>query len=185
MHLVVNPWQVGGGWSLTDATELVVDGSVAKADPSLVGAEIWHWDAAQMSANGRAAQDGRVAGFGDRDLGLLVELGRLGESVGLVDLRLGETTHEDHLSVPGSLEDFTWWQLGDVELLVSLTDISVAGAHLVVDHSQHSLQAEHVATDNESLEHVNLSALNLVVLVLFVPQSTPPHVNNHASNQKD
>jgi len=86
VHLIVDPWQVGGGWSLTHAAELVVDGSVAKADPSLVGSEVGHWDAAQMSANGRAAKDGRVSSFRNRDLRLLVEFGRLGESVGLVDL---------------------------------------------------------------------------------------------------
>lgn len=51
---VVDVWQVSLSWSLSDSTELVVDGSVTKANPSLVGTEIWHWDATQMSANSRA-----------------------------------------------------------------------------------------------------------------------------------
>ena len=49
---VVNVWQVVQGWSLSDSSELVIDGSVAEAHPSLVGSEIWHWDATQVSANG-------------------------------------------------------------------------------------------------------------------------------------
>lgn len=69
----------------------------------------------------------------------------------MIDLRLGKTTDEDHLSVPGSLENLTWWQLRDVELLVSLTNISITGDHLVVDHGQDSLKTEHVATDDETL----------------------------------
>ena len=52
VHRVVDIWQVCLGWSLSDSSELVVDGTVAKADPSLVGTKIWHWDAAQVSANG-------------------------------------------------------------------------------------------------------------------------------------
>ena len=65
VHLVIDPWQVGSGWSLTHTTEFVVNGSVAKAHPSLVGTEIGDWDASQVSANGRAAQHRRVTGFRD------------------------------------------------------------------------------------------------------------------------
>ena len=49
---VVDVWQVCLGWTLSDSSELVVHGTVAKAHPSLVGTKIWHWDATQVSANG-------------------------------------------------------------------------------------------------------------------------------------
>ena len=51
VHLIVNEWKVSGGWSLTDSSEFIVDRSVTKADPTLVGSEIWNWDATQMSAD--------------------------------------------------------------------------------------------------------------------------------------
>ena len=55
MHLVVDPRQVSHSGSLTDATELVVHRSVAQAHPALVGTQVGHGDATQVSANGRAA----------------------------------------------------------------------------------------------------------------------------------
>ena len=57
MHLVVNPRQVSDSRTLTDTTELVVDRSVTEAHPALIGTEIGHWNAAKMSANGRAADN--------------------------------------------------------------------------------------------------------------------------------
>ena len=55
VHLIVDPGQVSDGGALTHTAELVVDRSVAQAHPALVGAQVGHGDAAQMSANGRAA----------------------------------------------------------------------------------------------------------------------------------
>lgn len=68
VHLVVHDWKVRGGWSLTDTAELVVDGSVTQADPSLVGSQVWHWDATEMGADSGAAKNGRVTGFRDGGL---------------------------------------------------------------------------------------------------------------------
>ena len=53
----VDPGEVSDGGTLTDSAELVVDGTVAKADPALVGTQVWHGNAAQMGANSRAAED--------------------------------------------------------------------------------------------------------------------------------
>jgi len=100
VHLIVNVGQVGGGRALTHATELVIHGTVAKADPALVGTEIGHRNATQMGADGRAAQNGGVTGIGNGGLGLLIEKSGSGEGVGEIDLRLGKTTHEDHLTIP-------------------------------------------------------------------------------------
>lgn len=172
VHLVVDVGQVGGGGSLTDTTELVVHRSVTKANPSLVGSEIGNGDATEMSANGRAAQNGGVTGIGDGGHGLLIELSGGGEGVGLVNLRLGKTTDKDHLSVPGGLEDFTRGELRNIEFLVGISDVPVTGNHLMVDDSEDSLDTENVGGDNESLEHVSLGSLDFVVTVLFVPEST-------------
>ena len=172
MHLVVNEWKVGSGWSLTNSSEFIVDGSVTQADPTLVGSKIWHWDATQMGANGRAAENRGVSGLRDGGLGLLIEHGGGWEGVGLVDLRLGETSDEDELSVPGSLEDLTWWKLRDIELLVGITDVSVSGDHLGVDDSDEGLDTEAVVSEDESLDHVELSTSDLVVFVLLIPDST-------------
>ena len=57
VHLVVDPGQVSDGRSLTDTAELVVHGTVAQADPALVGTEVGHGDAAQVSADSGGADD--------------------------------------------------------------------------------------------------------------------------------
>lgn len=88
MHLIVNEWEIGSSWSLSDSTEFIVDGSVTEADPTLVGSEIWHWNTSQMGANGRAAKHGRVTGLRDGSLRLLIELGGGWEGIGLIDFRL-------------------------------------------------------------------------------------------------
>ena len=63
MDLVVDPGEVSDGGTLTDSTKLVVDRTVTQADPALVGTEVGHGDATKMSADGRAADDGRVSGI--------------------------------------------------------------------------------------------------------------------------
>ena len=171
MHLVVDPGQVGDGGTLTNTAELIVDGTMAQADPALVGTEVGHGNATKMGANGRAAHNLGVTGVGDSCLGFLVELGRGGESVGLVDFRLRETTDEDQITVPGGLENLTRGQLRDVELLVGVTHVSVSSDHLVVEHGDEGLDTKNVVTEDEALDHVHLGATDIVVTVLFVPNS--------------
>ena len=62
MDLIVDPGQVGDGRALTYSAELVINRTVAKADPALVGAKIGNRNAAEMRANGRAADNRGVAG---------------------------------------------------------------------------------------------------------------------------
>jgi len=69
------------------------------------------------------------------------------------------------------LGDLTWRKLRDVHLLVGVTDVTITGDHLVVDNSQDGLDTEHVVSEDEALEHVDLSATDFVVTVLFVPNS--------------
>ena len=68
MHLIVDPRKVGYSGSLSDTAELVVDGSVAEADPALVSTEIRHRNATQVSADSGSAYNGRVSGIRDRSL---------------------------------------------------------------------------------------------------------------------
>ena len=171
VHRVVDVWQVGLSWSLSDSTELVVDRSVAKANPSLVGTEIWHWNASQMGANGRANQDLGVSGVGKGGHGLLIEEGGGWESVGFFNLGHGESSDEDDLSVPGGLKHLTWWELSDVELLVGVSDVSGSGDHLVVDDTDDGLDTNDIGGEDEALEHVDLSSLDLIVSILLVPES--------------
>jgi len=69
------------------------------------------------------------------------------------------------------LQNFTWGQLGNIELLVGVTDIASSGDHLIVNDSEDGLDTEDVGGDNETLEHVDLGTLDLVILVLFVPKT--------------
>jgi len=171
MDLVIDEWQVHLGGTLSHTSELIVDGTVAEANPTLVGTKVRHGNATQVSANSGGADDGRVTGIRDHSLGLLVELGGLRKSIGLLDLRLGQTADEDHFTVPGSLENFTRWQLRDVQLLVGVSDVSVSSDHLLVEAGNESFDTKHVGRDNETLNHVHLGSLDLVVFVFFVPKS--------------
>ena len=167
---VVDVGQVVQGWSLSHSAELVVDGSVAQAHPPLVGTEVGHGDATQVSANGRADEHAGVACIGKRSGRALIQLGGGWQGPGLLGLGHCETSDEDHLAVPGGLQDLTWWQLGDVELLVGISDVSGSGDHLVVDDGEDGLDAEAVEGEDEALEHVDLGSLDLVVFVLFIPK---------------
>ena len=51
IHGVVDVGQVSLGGSLSHTAELVVHGTVAEANPTLVGTEVGHWDATEMGAN--------------------------------------------------------------------------------------------------------------------------------------
>lgn len=89
----------------------------------------------------------------------------------MVDLRLGETSDEDKLSIPRGLEHLTGWEFRDIEFLVGVTDISVSGDHLVVDDSDDGLDAQTVVSKDESLHHVELGTSDFVVTVLLIPDS--------------
>lgn len=141
VHLIVNPGQVGDSGSLTHSSEFVVYGTVAKAYPSLVSAEIWYGDAAQMSADGGAAYNGRVTGVRNSSLRLFVELGGSWKGIGLVDLRFGQSSDEDEITIPGCLKYLTGRQLRNIELFVGITNVSVAGNHLVIKHGDECLDS--------------------------------------------
>jgi hypothetical protein len=159
------------GGSLSHTAELVIHGTVAEANPTLVGTEVGHGDATEMGANSRAHENLRVDGIRKRCHGHLIEEGGVWESIRFLDLGKGKTTDEDELSVPRGLEDLTGRKLRDVELLIGVTDVSSSRDHLLVESSHNGLNSKHVAADNESLQHVNLGSLDFIVLVLLVPES--------------
>ena len=144
VHRVVDVWQVSLSWSLSDSSELIVDGSVTKANPSLVGSKIWHWDATQMSANGRAHQNFGVSSVGKSGYGLLIQKGGVWKRVGVLDLGHGKSSDEDDLTVPSGLKNFSWWELRDVEFLVGVSDVSGSSDHLVVDDGNDGLDTNHI-----------------------------------------
>ena len=144
MHLIVDPGKVSNSGTLTDSTELVVDGTVAQAHPALVGADVRSGDAAQVSANGGDDEHLGGASVGKNVDILLVEMASLGERVGLSDLAESEAADEDELTVPGGLHDLARRQLTDVDLLVGVSDVPGPRDHLVVDNGDDSLEAEHI-----------------------------------------
>ena len=168
---VVDVRQVSLSWSLSDSTEFIVDGSVAQANPSLVSSEIWNWNATQMRANGRANQDLRVTSVRQSGNGLFIQLGGERKSVGIFDFSKSKSSNEDDLTVPCSLKAFTWWKLWDIKFLVWISNVSSSSDHLVVDNSHDCFDSKNVRWEDESLKHVHLGSLDLVVSVLFVPES--------------
>ena len=171
MDLIVDPGEVSDRGALSHSAELVVDWSVAQAHPALVGAQVGHGDAAQMRADSWTADDARVASIRYWSLWLLIQLGGCRKGIGLVDLGFGQTTHENKITVPGGLEALARGQLRDIELLVGVTNVSVASDHLVVKHGHQGLDAKDVVSEDETLDHVHLCTTDLVVTVLFVPHS--------------
>jgi len=129
---------------LTDTAELIVHRSVTKANPALVGSQIWDRDATEMGADGGDGHDGGVTGIRDLELRFLIKLGSLGEGPGLGNLGMSESSDENELTVPRSLDDFTGRQISDIDFLVGISDVSVGGQHLSVHTSQDSLDTEDV-----------------------------------------
>ncbi len=144
---------------------------MAEAHPALVGTEVGHGNATKMGTNGRAHQNLGVDGVRQGGHGDLIQEGRVGQRASLLHLGQGQTTDEDKLTVPRCLEHFTRWQLGDIEFLVGVSDVSSSRDHLLVEASDDSFNSKHVAADDKALEHIDLSSLNFVVLVLLIPES--------------
>ena len=168
---VVDVGKVSLGGALSDSTELVIDGTVAKAHPALVGTNVRSRNATQVSANGGSDIDLGVTAviqLGERDL---IESSGLGKSIRLRNLGLGESSDEDELTVPGGLHDFTGRKFTNIDFLVGISDVTSSSDHLVVDDGDEGLHAEDVVSENEALDHVHLGAANLPVTVLFVPHS--------------
>ena len=124
-----------------------------------------------MGANGGADENLGVTGVGKGGHGLLIQKGGVWKSVGLLNLGHGESSDEDDFSVPSGLEDLTWWKLRDIELLVGVSDVSGSSDHLVVDDTDDGLDTNDVGREDEALEHVDLSSLDLIVSILLVPKS--------------
>ena len=171
VHRVVHVGQVVLGGALTHSSELVVHGTVAQTHPTLVGSKVRNRDAAQVSANGRANQNHGVSRVRERRNGGFVESGGIRKSIRFFDLGESQSTHEDKLSIPGSLKALSRGKLRDINLFVRVTNITNSGNHLLIEACHEGLHTQHVVTKYESLNHVHLSSLDLIVSVFFVPES--------------
>ena len=168
---VVDVGQVSLGGALSDSTELVIHGTVAKAHPALIGTNVGSGNATQVSANGGSDVDLGVTAviqFGERDL---IESSGLGKGVRLRNLGLGQSSDEDELTIPRGLHNFTGRKFANVDFLVGISDVTSSSDHLVVDDGDDGLDAEGVTGEDESLEHIDLGTLDLIVSVFLVPQS--------------
>jgi hypothetical protein len=171
VHWVVDAGQVGLGGTLSHSAEFVVDRSMAQADPSLVSSQIGHRDASQVSANSWTHQDLRVSSVREGSNRDLVKGSGVWKGPRLSYLRESQSSNENKLSVPRCLEHFSRRKLRHIELLVRVSDVSGPGDHLLVEASDDCLNSKNVAAEHESLKHVNLGSLQIVILVLFVPES--------------
>jgi hypothetical protein len=168
---VVDVGQVSLGGALSDSTELVIDGTVAKAHPALVGTDIGSRDATEMGANSGGDIDLGVTAVVQLGERLLIKSGGLGKSIRLIDLGLGQSSDEDELTVPGSLQDFTGRKFSNIDFLVSISDVTSSSDHLVVDDGDDGLDTKSVTGQDETLKHVDLGSLDLIISVFLVPQS--------------
>lgn len=171
VHGVINIWQVTLSWALSDSAEFVVYGSVAQANPSLVSTDVWHGNATQMGANGRAHQHLGTDVGGQRDHRSFIQERGWRSRVTLFDFAQRESSDENNLSVPGGLKHLTWWKLANIEFLIGVSDISSSVYHLVVHGQEYNLQPNHVRGEDEPLQHVQLGSSDFVVSVGLVPHS--------------
>lgn len=144
---------------------------MAKAHPALVGTDIGSRNATEMGANSGGDVNLRVDAVLQLGERLLVKSGRLGKSIRLRDLGLGQSSDEDELTVPGGLKDFTGRKFTNVNFLVSISDVTSSSDHLVVDNGDDGLDTKSVTGQDETLEHVDLGSLDLIISAFLVPQS--------------
>jgi len=171
MSLVVNVRQVTSSGTLANTSEFIVNRSVTEANPSFVSSQIWNWDTAKMSAYSGNGHNRGVSSIRDLELRFFVKLSSLGKCPGLRDLGNRKTTHKNELTIPRSLDNFTWGEVTDINFLVGITDVAITGEHLVINASEDGFDTQNVRADDESLKHVTLGTFNIIVTVLFVPKS--------------
>jgi len=102
---------------------------------------------------------------------LFIQKRRWSCRITLFDFALSESSDENNLSVPGGLKHLTWWELGNIEFFIGVSDISSSVDHLVVHGQENALQPNHVRGEDEPLHHVQLGSSDFVVSVGLVPHS--------------
>lgn len=125
VNWVVNIWQVLQGGALSDSAELVVHWTVANADPSVVGSQIWNWDATQMGADCWAHQHLSISCGAQHDLAWFVQNGLSWVLVVfLVDFLSSKSSDEDWSAVPDNLENLSRRETGNVDFHVGIPVVS-------------------------------------------------------------
>ncbi len=100
----------------------------------------------------------------------------------MTNFTLSKASNENHLSVPGSLDDFAGWQSSNVQLFVSVSNVSASCDQLLVDESGDSLDSKYVVSENETLKHVHLCSSHFIVAVLLIPDSKNKSLVIHQSS---
>jgi hypothetical protein len=124
-----------------------------------------------MGADSAADQYFRVSSIGKGCNGYLVKSCAVWEGPRFSHFRKSEPSYENKFSVPRCLEDLTRGELWNVELLVRISDVSSSSDHLLVKAGNDSLDSQDIAAEHKTLKHVDLSSLQVVILVLLVPES--------------
>jgi len=176
---VVDDFQVFKGGSLSDSTKLIIDTSVANANPSLVVTEVRNRNATQVSANGRADQHLRVLVVIEEDSFVFIEQCLFRQSMLLFDFLVSETSDEDRLSVPHNLNDFARRQGTDVNLKISVAIVSLPAGHSVdYSESEQTSQRGH-GSPAKSIKQIDLGSTNINVLFVVHAIFIKPVVDIH------
>jgi hypothetical protein len=110
---------------LSDSSELIVDRTVANADPTVISTQIRNGDATQMCADSRAHQKLGGTSIGQDDFFTFIQDCINGVFVFLLDFTVGKSSNEDGLTVPDNLHNFTGRKFRDVHLHVSIFIVSL------------------------------------------------------------
>ena len=124
-----------------------------------------------MCANSWAHQYLGVTGWWKCGHGVLIELSWLWQCLCFLNFSLSQSPDENEFTIPRSLQDLTWWQFGDIDLLIGVSYVSGVGDHLRIDDGEDSFDTNGIAWEYESLQHVNLGSSDLIISILFVPGS--------------
>ena len=69
------------------------------------------------------------------------------------------------------MQDLTWWEFRDIDLLVGVSHVSGVGDHLAVDDGEDGFDTNGIAGEYESLQHVHLGSSDFIVPIFFIPGS--------------
>lgn len=144
---------------------------MAQAYPTLISSKIWDRDTTQMGANGGAHQYLGVAGWGKGSHWNLIELGGLWECLGLLNFSQCQSSNENKLTIPRSLQHLTWGKLRDIDLFIWVSYISGISDHLAVDNGEDGFDTNSITWEHESLQHVHLGSSDLIIPILLIPGS--------------
>ena len=124
-----------------------------------------------MSANSRTHKNLRISCIREISFWWFIKKGIGWEGIGFFVFSKCKSSNKDELSIPRCLEDFTRGQLRDIEFFVRVSDVTSSCDHLMINYSKNGLYSEDVRGKYETLDHINLSSLDVIVFVFLIPES--------------